>query len=193
MKHYFTDNQDLPSQPVEQIFYFASNPYSFLVDAGVFSKSQIDYGTRILLEVLIQEQLQGTLLDLGCGYGAIGKILKHYFPQLQITCCDINSRAVWLATKNAPNCKVLQSDGFANVKQTFNTIVSNPPIRVGKAKIYEMFMEAYQHLEENGRLYLVIRKQQGAQSAMNYLTTVFGNCKCVEKDSGYWILLCTKN
>ena len=47
------------------------------------------------------------------------------------------------------------------------------------------------HLRENGRLWVVIRKQQGAKSAEAKIAQVFGNCEVVRRDKGY-LVLCAK-
>ena len=80
------------------------------------------------------------------------------------------------------------SDGFSKVDSKFNEILVNPPIRAGKSVIYKMFNDAYDHLHENGNLWVVIRKQQGASSAIAEITSIFKNCQIIEKKKGYWIL-----
>ena len=74
----------------------------------------------------------------------------------------------------------------------FTDIVTNPPIRAGKAVIYKMFEEAYDHLEEDGALWVVIRKAQGALSAKAKIESVFGNCEIVHRDKGYFVLKSVK-
>jgi 16S rRNA (guanine1207-N2)-methyltransferase len=55
-----------------------------------------------------------------------------------------------------------------------------------------MFEDAFAHLETGGAFYAVIRRKQGAESALKKLTEVFGNCDVIERDKGYWVLKCTK-
>ena len=86
--------------------------------------------------------------------------------------------------------EVKQGDGFEGVEGTFDVIVSNPPIRAGKAVIYGMFDDARGFLRPGGAMYIVIRKQQGAPSAITYLKTLFGAVDTVEKKSGFWIIRC---
>ena len=74
---------------------------------------------------------------------------------------------------------------------TFTDIITNPPIRAGKKVIYAMFEQAFDHLRENGRLWVVIRQQQGAKSAEAKIAQVFGNCEVVRRDKGY-LVLCAK-
>ena len=75
---------------------------------------------------------------------------------------------------------------------TFDTIITNPPIRAGKAVIYKMYEDAKNHLRESGTLYLVINKKHGAPSTISYLEELFGNCEVVDKKSGFNVLKCIK-
>ena len=195
-KHYFTDNRDLPSNRKEHSFYIQGHTFSFVSDTGVFSKSGVDYGTRVLLETVSLETLGKEVLDLGCGYGVIGIVIKAMHPEIHVTGIDINPRAVELTEENAKrNCveiKTYVSDGFEEVDETFDTILTNPPIRAGKRVIYSLFRDSYTYLREGGKLVVVIRKQQGANSAKQELEKIYRNCEILTKEKGYWILIANK-
>lgn len=196
-KHYFTDNRDLPSRRRQIAYSFQGKEYTFTVDDGVFSKSEVDRGSHTLLKALSKETLQGHVLDLGCGYGVIGIVLKDWFPELTVTAVDVNPRAVELAVLNSMasgrTVEALVSDGFSALeKQVFQAVITNPPIRAGKKVIYRMFEDAYAHLSDGGSFYAVIRRNQGAESAMNRLAEIFGSCDLIDRDRGYWVLKCTR-
>ena len=70
----------------------------------------------------------------------------------------------------------------------YDAIVTNPPIRAGKQVIYKMFADAAVSLKEEGALYLVIRKQQGAESCVKYLKTLFNIVEKLDKSAGFWVL-----
>ena len=70
----------------------------------------------------------------------------------------------------------------------FDAVITNPPIRAGKQVIYRMFADAAGSLAPGGALYLVIRKQQGAESCVKYLGTLFGEVEKLEKSGGFWVL-----
>lgn len=197
LDHYFTDKRNLEENRKDHSFRFSGHLFTFTTDKGVFSKTDIDRGTQVFLEVLSHEDLSGKLLDLGCGYGVLGIVLKYIFPKLQIQLTDINPRAVELTNLNCQKNQIegvaYESNGFENVKDTFDIIVTNPPIRAGKTVIYKMFEDASGYLAENGILYVVIRKKQGAESAVKKLIEVFDNCEVVEKNKGYWVLKSHKN
>ncbi|MBQ9329011.1 MAG: methyltransferase [Solobacterium sp.] len=198
-KHYFTDNRDLPSHKRNLEYFFEGKTYTFTADDGVFSKTAVDFGTHTLLNALLEEDpLTGSLLDLGCGYGVIGIVLKQLYPELSVTAIDVNPRAIELTEENSRqnNSPIVTavSDGLGSVSdQRFDTIVTNPPIRAGKKTVYRMFEESYDHLSDGGRFYAVIRRNQGAESAMNKLAELFGSCDLIDRDRGYWILRCVKD
>ena len=194
--HYFTDNRNLTSNRREFSFRFSGYLYTFTTDDGVFSKNNVDYGSYALLKAIENEDIEGNVLDFGCGYGAIGVILQNKFTNSVVISSDINSRAVELANinyqKNGMHNKAIVSDGFTNIKETFDWIMLNPPIRTGKANIYHMFEEAYSHLNDAGKLMIVIQKKQGAESAIKKLETLFSKVEIIEKNKGYWIIKSVK-
>ncbi len=163
---------------------------SFETDAGVFSKNELDPGSRLLIESL--GALSGRVLDLGCGWGPVGTFLSLVNPQAQLVMSDVNERALDLARRNLKNngatAEVIASDGFAALEGTFDHIATNPPIRAGKALIYGLFDTAHERLREGGALTIVIRKQQGAPSALRHLEETFGNAEVIAKGGGYWII-----
>ena len=165
----------------------------FKTDAGVFSKGELDQGTRLLLDAL--PTLSGHVLDLGCGWGAIGVSLAVETPGLQVTMADVNRRALQLAAENAEQngvkdrCRVVESDGFAALEnEMYDAVVANPPIRAGKQVIYGMFADAAGHLKPDGALYLVIRKQQGAESCIRYLSSLYHQVEKLDRSGGFWVI-----
>ncbi|MFC4778090.1 class I SAM-dependent methyltransferase [Paenibacillus sp. GCM10023252] len=166
--------------------------FTFMTDAGVFSKSGIDYGSRVLLDAL---ELNGNerILDVGCGYGPIGLTAAKLAPQGHVTMVDINERAVALSRENAvrngvSHVEVLQSDALAAVAdRRYDVILTNPPIRAGKAVVHRIFEESWSCLNPGGSLWVVIQKKQGAASAEDKLESLFEEVSEVTKDKGYRI------
>lgn len=192
--HYYTQSPQSGHRPAQVTLSYRGCELSFSTDSGVFSRTEVDRGTEILLDTL-PESVSGDVLDMGCGYGVIGVAVGKRWPECRVTMADVNERACELAQKNAQaagvEAKVLQSDGFASILDaSYDLILQNPPIRAGKAVIYRMFADAAKRLNEAGELWLVIRKQQGAPSALNYLCTLFEEVEVVEKKAGYWIMRC---
>ena len=110
---------------------------------------------------------------MGCGWGAMTVLTLARFPKLNITMADVNERALSLAVanveKNHMQARAVLSDGFERIEGMFDAVITNPPIRAGKAVIYRMFDDSGKHLAQGGALYLVIRKQQGAESCMTWI------------------------
>ena len=193
MAHYYTNNIDLDSQETKIKFEYCEHCLTFMSDIGFFSKERVDYGSRVLLNCMDVHANQKSLLDVGCGYGTIGVSVKKVYPWLHVEMVDVNERAVHLANEsirlnNEEDIVAYTSSIYENVKGTFDIIVSNPPIRAGKKVVFEILEKAYDHLNENGELIIVIQKKQGAPSAQKKMEEVFDNCEIIKRDKGYFIL-----
>ena len=190
--HYYTREPQSESRPVECEYVYRGERLRFVTDAGVFSKGEVDTGTQLLLEAL-PEEMSGEILDLGCGWGVIGISIAKAWPECRVTMADVNLRALELsrenAKKNHTEVECVESDGMAALTgRAFDAVVTNPPIRAGKQVIYQMFADAAKSLKPGGVLYLVIRKQQGAESCMKYLKTIYGEVEKLDKSGGFWVL-----
>lgn len=198
MSHYFENDNTLASCEREIQFDLFEKHLSFLSDNGVFSKKQIDEGTRIFLKTIVPLDLGKKVLDLGAGYGAIGLTLATFKQDTRLTLADINLRAVALCAHNAirlglaDRVTCLQSDIYSNIEGSFDSIVINPPIRAGKEVTYAMYKGAKKYLIDGGSLYIVIRKAQGAESASKYIESVFGNIALLKRSRGYYVLKAIK-
>ena len=197
MNHYFNQQPNTQHDRKEISFRFLGICLTLMSDASVFSKDHVDPGTTLLIKSLIQANLSGSFLDLGCGYGVIGCSLKQINPSLQVSACDINQRAVALtkenAERNACEIDVFESDGFEQVSSTFDTIALNPPIRAGKEVIYRLFEQSIHALNSGGSFYIVMKKQHGALSAKTKLQSIYGNVTLVQRDAGYHVFSCKKS
>lgn len=193
MNHYYTDNQNLPSNEQEKIINIKNTTLKILTDNGVFAKKGLDYGTKTLLEN-IKVKENSKILDLGCGVGPIGLYLKKTY-NVDVDMTDVNNRSIELSKKNAIKNKVevnvFYSDKYENINQKYDYIITNPPIRIGKTGLYEILEQAKDHLKEDGELWFVIHKDQGAKSTGLYLEK-FYNISIVEKDKGFYIFCASK-
>jgi 16S rRNA (guanine1207-N2)-methyltransferase len=196
-EHYYTQRPQIASDKRVHETVLRGHKLRFATDAGVFSKAGIDYGSRVLIEAM-DIPPGARVLDVGCGYGPIGLSASALNRSGTVTMIDINERAVLLAKENAAlngldNVHVLQSDVYEAVQgQQFDVILTNPPIRAGKAIVHRILEEAEQLLSPGGSIWVVIQKKQGSPSASAKLEEVFGNCAEVTKDKGYRILKAVK-
>lgn len=170
---------------------------TFQTDAATFSREHLDEGSALLIRTV--PALNGTVVDLGCGWGAVGCFLAKKNPEAVFLLVDVNERAAALAKTNAAansitNIQVFSGDGIAFLQgqSGLSAVVTNPPIRAGKQVIYAMFEAAHGALLPGGELYIVIRKQQGAESAQRFLQGLFGTAERIARDKGFWILRCKK-
>jgi len=170
--------------------------FTFVTDAGVFSKEHIDTGTELLIN---KAPLAGTgagagvkkAADIGCGYGPIGVAAAAFMPGAEVYLIDPNERAVELAAQNIRlngirNAYALCGSGLEAVQgHMFDLILTNPPIRAGKEVIYDLFRQSWAQLNPGGCLVVVIRTNQGAKSTAKYLEELFGEVSEIEKGSGF--------
>ena len=193
MGQYFT-NEQLPSDIKETTCVVLGNHFKFLTDNGVFSKDGLDFGSRLLLEVIPREEVGGKILDMGCGYGVFGIVLARVTSH-RVDMVDVNHRALHLSKRNAKLngvsdlVSIFESNCYSNISEKYSTIITNPPIRAGKKIVYDIVMNARNYLEDGGNLYLVIRKEQGAKSLIVDLEKVY-TVKVLEKKKGFFIIQC---
>ena len=194
MTHYFSKDQSTTkSQPKDITFTFKDQRFTFTSDYGVFSKNHVDYATQLLLET-VEVKAKDDVLDLGCGYGVIGIVLKSVYDVV-LTMTDVNERALKLAEINAKrhqvSTEIHYSVGFNEINKTFDHIISNPPIRIGKQTLYDIFKHAKAHLKSSGCLWIVMHKKHGAQSAMTFLRTLY-QVDVAKKRKGFHVIKCIK-
>ena len=197
-EHYYSNKPQTESKPRQWKFTLLGSVFTFETDAGVFSKSEVDFGSRVLIDAFEIPEATGDILDVGCGYGPIGLSIAKAHPERFVHMMDINTRAIALAQKNAQlngiqNVRIFESDGLATVGDVkAAAILTNPPIRAGKETIFRFYNESYEKLVEAGELWVVIQKKQGAPSTVSYLEEMFSQVDIVEKKKGYWIIRAKK-
>lgn len=196
MSQYFDNDKSIKSEKKLIKFYFNNREYFIYSDNGVFSKDKFDYGSRILLENIDISSLNGNVLDLGCGSGAIGIILGTINKSINIDMIDINERAIDLAYENVIlnglNNHVFISDVYSGVKNKYNYIITNPPIRAGKIVVKRFLLDSYDYLENNGILFFVMRKDHGVKSMIKELENKF-KVQVVNRDKGFYVVRCEKD
>ncbi|UFT99485.1 class I SAM-dependent methyltransferase [Radiobacillus kanasensis] len=196
--HYYSEQPHSTSDPKTWKYELKGHVFTFTSDHGVFSKNEVDFGSRTLIDAFQVSEEPGEILDLGCGYGPIGLSLAKSHLDRSFILSDINQRAVELARLNAHNnqvhnVEVIQSNRLEAFKEKkFSSILINPPIRAGKPLIFQMYEDSYRALVPKGQLWVVIQKKQGAPSTKDKLEELFGEVELVTKDKGYFIFCAEK-
>lgn len=128
---------------------------------GLFSPTAIDAGSRLLIEEM-EIRPADSVLDVGCGYGAIGLFAAARAPQGIVDLVDKDFVAVNYAKKNATanrlgNATVYVSNLLSHVApdKKFDVILSNPPAQGGRELLSIFLHDAKTHLKPGGRIYLV--------------------------------------
>lgn len=189
MSHYFTNDKVKSNEKIINI-KIKELDLKFTVDNGVFSKKGLDFGTRTLLESIDINMIKGDILDFGCGYGPVGIYIAKKTNQ-KVDMADINERALNLSKKNAKinnaSVNIFKTNIFSNINKKYDYIITNPPIRVGKKILYEILFKSLEHLKENGKLFLVINKNQGAKTLLKDLSENY-RVNIINKNKGFYVI-----
>ncbi|MBP2173010.1 class I SAM-dependent methyltransferase [Methanococcus voltae] len=197
--HYFSENPNSKHNETTIKGTINNKVLSFNTDAGIFSPNYVDKGSQILVNYS-KFKKDDDILDMGCGYGAIGISLADDVNSVVMT--DINKRSVSLAKQNVKlnhvknkNITVLQGNLYEEVPKDskFDVIISNPPIKAGKVIIHQIISEGLEYLKPNGKIYVVIKTKHGAKSLTDFMEKTYGNVEIVKIKSGYRVLCSVNN
>ena len=171
-QHYFSETPETEFKPRPVQVELAGRKVTVTTANGIFSPSGIDKGTAILLQEAPDPQGEH-MLDIGCGWGPITLTLATLAPDAQVHAVDVNSRSISLTERNAAAL------GLSNVtvgtpesvdpELRFDTIWSNPPIRVGKEVLHEILLTWLPRLAPGGDAYLVVQKNLGSDSLQKWM------------------------
>lgn len=192
MSHYFTTDQS--AHDYKEIDYtFENSVYKFKTDRGVFSKDQLDYGTRVLIRGVFSDNGEGSasLIDMGAGYGPIGIILGKVLNARPVM-VEVNGDALSLlhdnAAKNDIDAEILSREAYDGSDAKVELYVTNPPFRAGKDVVMGIIKDGFSRLVPAGRFYMVVQKKQGMKSYKDSIEQLFGNVEVLLKDKGYYVL-----
>jgi 16S rRNA (guanine1207-N2)-methyltransferase len=168
--------------------------FEFLTASSVFSKRRIDPGTRLLIESMALPKM-GSVLDIGCGYGAVGIVAASLNSKLNVVMTDVNARAVRLAKKNLElnniaNAEVRYGFLYEPVEDLmFNCVLSNPPVSAGMNTVRDIVKGAAKVMTDKAAFQMVIRSKIGAKTLPCLFREVFGNCSVLARESGFRVLM----
>lgn len=188
--HYFSSAPPSQSRPREFRLVLPDRTLDLVTDSGVFSPDRVDPGTKLLLSEL-PALAHGPVVDLGCGYGPIACTVALRHPELEVVAVDVNERARELCRLNADRlgAKVRVLDpAEVPASTTVGTIVSNPPIRIGKRALHSLLLDWMARLGPDGSTYLVVNKNLGADSLTRWLEGRGHDVERLRSRQGYRIL-----
>jgi len=195
--HYFTPKPSSKIQFNLISAYLRGRHFRFWASSGVFSKEHIDPGTKLLIENMVLPE-RGYVLDMGCGYGAIGVVAAALNPNLHVVMVDINERAVRIAKRNIKlngvmNIEVRLGNLYEPVKgMLFNCILSNPPISAGMAIVEAIITDAPKYMCEGATIQMVVRSKIGKERFKKLFEKTFGNFSVLAREGGYRVLMAEK-
>jgi 16S rRNA G1207 methylase RsmC len=177
--HYFTSEPLDPASTRTIQVQIAGRPAEVVTAPGVFSPDRIDLGTSVLLRTLSREDArsglpdQGTLVDLGCGWGPLTLTMASLAPAARVIAIDVNQAARQLTAVNAQrlgldNVTVMDPAEAAGIGPV-DALWSNPPIRIGKSALHDLLAEWLGRLGPQGQAWLVVQRHLGADSLHTWL------------------------
>ncbi len=209
----------MPKIPLEELkkdkeikAYLMDQHLRFFTTWGLFCPEEIDVGTKLLLNAIseneaISEKINGVknasmkdidVLDIGCGYGPIGIAIAKAFPATKVDMIDKDFVAIDYAKKNIKENKIANtiaflSNGFSHIPidKQYNLIASNLPAKVSKEFFWILFGEAFDHLETDGYIAVVVIKQLEIMVRKNF-NTLFGNSEVISRDKTYSVVVAKK-
>ena len=192
--HYFSEKPNSSSNERLIEATLRNKKFIFKTDSGIFSPKKVDKGTKILIEALKLDK-NDNVLDVGCGYGAIGIAIADVVNSITMT--DINRRALKLAEENLKinnlnnkNISIVQGNIYEGVNdKKYTKIISNPPIKAGKEVIHKIIKDGKELLQDNGSIWAVIQTKHGAKSLTRYMEEVFNNVEIITIKGGYRVLM----
>lgn len=195
---YFSVRPTSTSRPSEVTLTLPDLTLRLRTDAGVFSSTRVDPGTRLLLGALppASEWPDGDVIDVGCGYGPIAVTLAHRAPERTVWAVDVNERARDLCRINATAARVADRVRIADPDGVptdirFGLVVSNPPVRIGKAALHDLCRRWLERLAPGGQAWWVVGKHLGSDSLQSWMTDEGWPTVRVMSRQSYRILLTT--
>ena len=162
--------------------------------SGVFSKKHLDLGTRLLIDSMILPE-KGCVLDIGCGYGAVGIAAATFNPNLRVIMVDVNERAVWLTRQNLEinrvhNAEARRGNLYAPVNDlAFDCVLSNPPVSAGMETVKAIIAGAPERMAKKVPFQMVVKSKIGGKRLHGIFEDVFGNVAVLSRESGYRVLI----
>jgi 23S rRNA (guanine1835-N2)-methyltransferase len=187
----------VPCNPYPSTYTLENTTYQISNHANVFSREQLDIGTRFFLQHLPTHTSAQTIVDLGCGNGVLGLIAAERNPQAKIIFADESFMAIASARENfmaafggQQAAMFSVGDGLQDFASgSVDLILCNPPFHqqqaVGDQLALSLFRQAHKALKLQGALWVIGNRHLGYQSNLQKL---FGNCTLIAANPKFVIL-----
>lgn len=192
-KHYFDRRHGEDPQLTRIELPWKGKRLPWVTAAGVFASSGLDPGSALLLECLPDRG--GSWLDVGCGTGILGILAQLERHDRAVSMIDVNFAACAAARANAkthpagPTLVVQGEDYSPWREESFDVIVTNPPIRAGRTVVARILTGARKYLKPGGELIMVGRVPQGVKTLARIMAEAFGqDVDELERHKGYRVL-----
>lgn len=200
--HYFTASPASANERSTVAVTLAGRTLTLETAPGVFSNDGLDVGTAVLLAT-VPAPPDGTLADIGCGWGPIALTLALLRPTARVWAIDVNERALDLTLRNAQAVGAsypLAAISAASPTRVprdlkFDALWSNPPIRIGKPALHAVLQEWLPRLNIDAEAHLVVQKHLGADSLAAWLAEQtdavgrpWGSVERIATDKGYRVI-----
>ncbi|WP_241622307.1 23S rRNA (guanine(1835)-N(2))-methyltransferase RlmG [Rosenbergiella australiborealis] len=176
-------------------------PYVLHNHANVFARQSLDIGARLFTQHL-PHQLEGTIVDLGCGNGVIGLLALEQNPEARIHFVDESWMAVASSQlnveKNLPaemsRCEFTVNNSLSGFTGgSLQAVLCNPPFHQQSAITdhiaWQMFRDAKRCLGYGGELRVIGNRHLDYHRKLKKL---FGNCQLVASDARFVVLRAVK-
>jgi 16S rRNA G1207 methylase RsmC len=194
VSHYSDEDPRVQSRRAAFTLRVGERELTLDTDRGVFARGELDAGTAVLLRKAPMPT-NGTVLDLGAGYGPIALAIATSAPECTVYAVDVNDRALELVRDNA------SVNGLGNVHAcrpeevpsdlVFDAVYSNPPIRVGREALHDILRQWLPRLDPTGTAYFVVQRHLGADSLHAWLEHEGYRVTRVASSKGYRVLRVT--
>ena len=164
--------------------------------AAVFSQEKLDLGSRLFIENIPVDERYKTIVDLGCGNGALGLMAAIKNPQAKVVFTDESYMAVDSSINNfvavfeeTRDAEFLQTDCLQGIADnSVSLILCNPPFHqnnaISDATAWQMFSESKAALEAGGELWVIGNRHLAYHAKLKRL---FGNCDVVASNKKFVI------
>ena len=190
--HYFSKHPSSVERVTPLVCMLRGQRLEFSSASGMFSIGKVDRGSRVLIEdSTVNSGMK--VLDYGCGWGVVGIAIAKAFLKCTVEMIDVNQRALKYAKMNIRSNRVSNCSVVKSASGDYDTILFNPPQKIGKQGCFDLISDCYRLLKKGGSLQLVARHNKGGKVLRAYMEELFGNVSDLTKSGGFRIYFSSKS